>query len=148
MNGREPLRPKIQEFLNTEALTAGRFAIVGSVATATHAAGALVMFYSGMPAFPANAVGFILGFGVSFAGHHLWSFRGSTNLGRRIRRFFALALLGFLVNSSTLAAWLAFTPWPQAVGLIISNGAIPGVTYVGARLWAFRETGQLNSESR
>ncbi|AXS42778.1 GtrA family protein [Breoghania sp. L-A4] len=124
--------------------TAWRFGIVGLAATATHAGIALALTVSGL-AHPlvANLIAFLVAFAVSFLGHHVWSFPDSASTARRRRRrmmrFFALAFAGFAANSAALAGWLAWVPLPDALGVIVSIGLIPLVTYLGARMWAFAE---------
>lgn len=133
--------PSLKQQVKSEARTAGRFAIVGLAATATHAAVALCLLKFGLlSAFPANICGFLVAFSVSFTGHHLWSFsslRGDGRTGQRMRRFFVLAIVGFALNSGILAAWLDFTAWPDALGILVSIAIVPALTFLGARLWAF-----------
>lgn len=124
-----------------EAGTAGRFAVVGAVATATHAGVAVTLLNTNLlNAFPANIVGFLVAFAVSFSGHHFWSFAATHTPGqtfRRIRRFFLLAISGFALNSGVLASWLAFTPWPDTLGILFAIAVVPALTFLGARFWAF-----------
>lgn len=147
--------PPLTRRIKTEAATALRFAIVGALATLTHAATALVFLNAGLlQAFPANIAGFLIAFIVSFSGHHFWSFahlKDGASTRRRMRRFFLLALCGFALNSGILASWLALTDWPEAVGILISIAAVPVMTFLGARLWAFSgpaSTGRNDKGSR
>lgn len=139
---REPLTGRHRLF--TELFTAWRFGLVGIAATLTHAGIALALTVSGV-AHPlvANLIAFLVAFLVSFLGHHFWSFPdpASTKQRRRRRmlRFFVLAFAGFSANSIALAGWLAWVPLPDAIGVLVSIGLIPLVTYLGARLWAFAE---------
>ncbi|WP_289035277.1 GtrA family protein [uncultured Roseibium sp.] len=130
-----------QDRAKAEAGTAVRFAIVGGVATLTHSGVALLLLQSGLlPAFLANTGGFVIAFAVSFLGHHHWSFRtenSGAEAGRRMRRFFLLALAGFALNSSVLAGWLGLTSWPESLGILFSIAVVPALTFLGARLWAF-----------
>lgn len=124
-----------------EVGTAGRFAIVGGLATLTHAGVALSLLNLDLlPAFFANIAGFMTAFVLSFSGHHFWSFPHSLSDGqtsRRMRRFFLLALLGFALNSGVLATWLTFTPWPDGLGILFSIVIVPALTFLGSRFWAF-----------
>ncbi len=128
----------------TELFTAWRFGLVGIAATLTHAGIALALTVSEL-AHPlvANLIAFLVAFGVSFLGHHFWSFPDPASTARRRRRrmlrFFVLALTGFSANTAALAGWLAWVPLPDALGVLVSIGLIPLVTYLGARLWAFAE---------
>jgi len=127
--------------VKTEAGKAGRFAVVGAIATLVHTAVSLGLLQLGvLSAFPANIAGFLVAFCFSFAGHHFWSFadsRQDAKTTHRMRRFFVIALTGFLINSSVLTAWLALTPWPDSLGLLISIAIVPGLSFIGARFWAF-----------
>lgn len=135
---------RLRAAARAEALTASRFAIVGLAATAVHAAVALLLALPDILApLIANTVAFLTAFGVSFAGHHFWSFpqtaAGQSRWRARLPRFFLLAVAGFAANSGVLAAWLAFTPWPKGLGILLAICIIPAVTFLGARLWAFAE---------
>lgn len=133
--------PSLKHQIKSEARTAGRFAIVGLVATGTHAVAALCLLEFGLlSAFPANICGFLVAFIVSFTGHHRWSFSGSLDedrTGQRMRRFFVLAIAGFALNSGVLAAWLDLTAWPDSLGILVAIAVVPALTFLGARLWAF-----------
>ncbi|WP_417670258.1 GtrA family protein [Roseibium sp.] len=131
----------LQSRAKAEAGTAIRFAIVGGLATLTHAAVAVLLFETDLlPALIANLAGFLVAFGVSFAGHHFWSFsatRHNGGTGKRMRRFFILAVTGFALNSSVLASWIGLTNWPETLGILFSIAIVPALTFLGARLWAF-----------
>ncbi|GGB61528.1 hypothetical protein GCM10011316_36880 [Roseibium aquae] len=128
-------------WMKAEAGKAGRFAVVGALATLVHTTVSLGLLQSGMlQAFPANVAGFLVAFCFSFAGHHFWSFaepNGHSRTTHRMRRFFIIALAGFMVNSGVLTAWLALTPWPESIGLVVAIAIVPGLSFLGARLWAF-----------
>lgn len=127
--------------IRTETAAAGKFAIIGVLATLTHAAVAASLLQAGaLSAFPANICGFAVAFGVSFSGHYFWSFSHLRRKGaafRSMRRFLVIALSGFLLNSTVLALWLKLTPWPDLVGLLFSIAIVPALSFLGARLWAF-----------
>ncbi|WP_269585299.1 GtrA family protein [Roseibium sp. Sym1] len=129
------------ERLRTESAAAGKFAIVGVLATLTHTVVAAGMLQSGtLSAFPANICGFLTAFGVSFCGHYFWSFAHLRQQGKALKsmiRFLIIALSGFAVNSFVLALWLELTPWPDLLGLLVSIAIVPALSFLGARLWAF-----------
>lgn len=130
-----------RETLRTETAAAGKFAIVGVLATVTHAVVAAGLLQSGvLGAFPANICGFLVAFGVSFSGHYFWSFAHLRQQGKAVRsmtRFLVIALSGFALNSFVLALWLELTPWPDLFGLLVSIAIVPALSFLGARLWAF-----------
>ncbi len=124
--------------LRRELATASRFAIVGLIGTLVHTCVAMSASLSGLlPTFLANILGFVIAFGVTFTGHHLWSFPGGHDKARRMRRYFVLSVAGFALNATILASWLAFTPWPRSLGLMIAILVVPGLSFIGSRLWAF-----------
>ena len=127
--------------LKTETAAAGKFAIIGILATLTHAAVATILLETGtLTAFPANVCGFLVAFTVSFSGHYYWSFSHLRQDGtalKSMRRFLVIAVSGFLLNSTVLVAWLKLTPWPDLIGLLFSIAIVPAFSFLGARLWAF-----------
>jgi putative flippase GtrA len=127
--------------LKTEAGAAGKFALVGIAATLTHAGvSALLLEIGHVHAMLANLAGFVVAFGVSFSGHYYWSFshlRQHNAALKAMLRFFLIAVSGFALNSSVLALWLSFTPWPDLLGLMVSIAIVPALTFAAARMWAF-----------
>ncbi|GHB27992.1 GtrA family protein [Salinicola rhizosphaerae] len=120
-----------------EAKTVTRFGLVGGSATAAHLliAAALSALWPTLSEFIVNVCGFLVAFQISLAGHRRLTFqrRGSA------RRFFVLALLGFLLNNGVLASLLAATTFRGFSAIVIATLSVPIVTYIGSRLWAFRE---------
>lgn len=127
--------------LKTETAAIGKFAVIGVIATLTHASVASVLLETGaLTAFPANICGFLVAFTVSFSGHYYWSFSHLRQDGtalKSMRRFLVISLSGFLLNSTVLALWLKLTPWPDLFGLLLSIAIVPAFSFLGARLWAF-----------
>jgi len=127
--------------LKIESAAAGKFALVGVLATLTHIAVAASLLQFGiLSAFPANICGFLVAFGVSFSGHYLWSFAHLRQQGKAVKsmsRFLAIALSGFALNAFVLTLWLKLTPWPDLAGLLVSIAIVPALSFLGARLWAF-----------
>ena len=113
-----------------------RFGLVGGAATLIHllVAGALLGFFTGLSPFIANIVAFLMAFLVSLHGHRHITFKQQ---GSGVK-FFVVALSGFALNNFLLASMLAVTPLPDFVALTISTLAVPIVSYLAARLWAFR----------
>lgn len=133
----DPVRRK----LRTETAAAGKFAVIGGLATLTHAFVAASLLESGTTsAFPANICGFLVAFCVSFGGHYYWSFSHLRQQGTALKsmiRFLVIALAGFALNSFVLALWLELTPWPDLLGLLLAIAVVPALSFLGARLWAF-----------
>ncbi|WP_306141870.1 GtrA family protein [Roseibium sp. MMSF_3412] len=130
-----------RDTLKTEGAAVGKFAIVGVLATLTHAVVASVLFETGLLAVvPSNVSGFLAAFIVSFSGHYFWSFSHLRQAGTMLKsmtRFLIISVSGFALNSTILALWLAFAPWPEIYGLWLAIAVVPAFSFVGARLWAF-----------
>ncbi|MED5499453.1 GtrA family protein [Salinicola sp. LHM] len=123
--------------LKREAKTAARFGLVGTVATAAHLSVAAVLsaLWPTLSEFIVNLCGFLVAFQISLVGHRRLTFRRRG----RAKRFFTLAVLGFVLNNGVLAALLASTRIAGFWAIVIATLTVPLITYVGSRLWAFRE---------
>lgn len=127
--------------LKTETASAGKFAVVGVLATLTHAAVAAGLLESGaLPPLAANLCGYLVAFWVSFGGHYFWSFAHLRQEGTAVKsivRFLIVSVSGFLLNTAILSLWLKLTPWSELMGLLFSIAIVPALTFMAARLWAF-----------
>jgi len=124
--------------LLAELFTAGRFALVGIAATATHMLVVWNLVEAGyFPVLGANLVAFLTAFGVSFAGHYLWTFRAPGKPIRAMRRFFAIAFSAFAVNSALLAGLLDGELLPERWAAVLAAAVIPLITYLASRAWGF-----------
>lgn len=123
--------------LKREAKTAARFGLVGTVATAAHLSVAAVLsaLWPTLSEFIVNLCGFLVAFQISLIGHRRLTFRRRG----RAKRFFTLAVLGFVLNNGVLAALLASTRIAGFWAIVIATLTVPLITYIGSRLWAFRE---------
>lgn len=116
------------------------FVLVGASAAAVHlAVVAAAVQLAGITPLPANVVGFLVAFLVSFGGHVRWTFPTppSERAGAR-RRFFAIALTGFALNQAAYA-WalrLVGERWylPALFGVLL---AVAVSTFLLSKLWAF-----------
>jgi putative flippase GtrA len=113
--------------------------MVGVAATLTHiaVANAVLALVTGS-AYVASAAGFAVAFVVSYLGHYHFTFARNGNHGQSFPRFFLVALTGFLGSLLVLKVIAAQGGIPQAVSLTLSILVIPGLTYLAARIWAFR----------
>ncbi|QAA92519.1 GtrA family protein [Pollutimonas thiosulfatoxidans] len=116
------------------------FIAVGSAAAATHwLVVVLAVSLGGLPPLIANIAGWLVAFGVSFAGHFRLTFRHQhAPMGLAARRFFAVSALGFGVNELSYAWLLHATDLPYDLLLALILIAIAGMTFILGRLWAFR----------
>ncbi len=116
----------------------GWFALVGVAAALTHL-GVFAALRSLCWPELANALGFVVAFGVSFAGHRWLSFAGtSTPLGQSFRRFLVTALVGFACNEAVFVLLYRGLDWPSLLALLSAMVVAAGQTFLFSRFWAFR----------
>ncbi len=114
------------------------FLAVGAAASATH----LLVFAAAQHwLWPelANAVGFLVGFFVSFHGHRRFTFPDASTTARQsFGRFAITALAGFASNEATFVLLLRGAGWPALAALPAALVVAAGQTYLLGRYWAFR----------
>jgi putative flippase GtrA len=119
------------------------FIVVGTAAALTHMAVFAVLHYGVAPALwpeVANAIGFLIAFGVSFVGHRRLSFQDAgTTLHQSLLRFAATALAGFMTNEIIFALLLRTAGLWSMLALVMALVAAAGQTFVLSRFWAFRK---------
>ena len=115
------------------------FIAVGCAAAAVHWLAVVALVgHGGWPALLANVLGWLLAFGVSFAGHHRLSFRGhGAPLGAAARRFFIVSAAGFAVNEAAYAGLLRWGVLRYDLGLALVLVGVAALTYLLGRHWAF-----------
>lgn len=118
------------------------FIAVGSAAALVHWS-VVVALVSGLGAAPlaANVGGWLVAFGVSFAGQSLLTFRDhGAPVAQSAPRFFALSFGGFALNETAYALVLRFSPWRYDVVLAFVLVGVAVATYLLSRHWAFRRS--------
>ncbi len=116
------------------------FVAVGCTAAATHWAvvRALVETGNGSP-LGANVAGWLMAFGVSFWGHHRFTFSAQgARLSSALPRFFGVSLVGFLINEATYAVLLHWGGWRYDLTLAAVLVLVAVGTFIVSRSWAFR----------
>lgn len=114
------------------------FLAVGGTAALTHM-GVFTLVQHLMWPELANALGFLIAFFVSFAGHRLLSFKDAgTSVGTSFRRFTVTALAGFASNELVFILLLRGLDMPALPALFIALVFAAGQTFVFSRFWAFR----------
>lgn len=114
------------------------FLVVGVTAALTHA---LVFGLAQPYMWPeaANALGFVVAFFVSFAGHRLLSFQDAgTSLIQSLMRFGVTALGGFTTNEVVFTLLLRGLGWSAWLALFTAMVLAAGQTFVLSRWWAFK----------
>lgn len=114
------------------------FLAVGGSAALTHM-GVFALMQNQMWPEVANALGFLIAFFVSFAGHRLLSFKDAgTSVGTSLGRFAVTALAGFASNELVFILLLRGLDWPSLLALFVALVVAAGQTFVLGRFWAFR----------
>ena len=114
------------------------FLAVGGTAAATHM-GIFALAQAHMWPELANALGFVIAFMVSFAGHRLLSFKDAgTTVATSLLRFGLTALAGFASNELIFVLLLRGLALPALLALFLALLFAAGQTFVLSRFWAFR----------
>lgn len=114
------------------------FLAVGGTAALVHM-GVFALVQDHMLPELANALGFVIAFGVSFAGHRGLSFKDATTSVRTsLGRFAVTALAGFASNELIFALLLRVAGLPALVALFVALVFAAGQTFLFSRFWAFR----------
>lgn len=117
-----------------------KFAIVGGLATATHAGlFAFIIEAQIAQALEANFIAFAVAFLISFLGQYHWTFRntGDSHWTRKILKFLVVALTGLGLNTAgvlIIVDWLLL-PYPFAVIFMVT--VVPATTFIINKKWAF-----------
>jgi putative flippase GtrA len=113
------------------------FGLVGLVAAAVHT-GVFAALRQAMWPELANALGFVIAFGVSFIGHRYVSFADTTTaVGQSLLRFGVTALLGFAANELSFVLMWRVLQWPDLLSLWIAMVVAAVQTFWLGRFWAF-----------
>lgn len=114
-----------------------RFGLVGVAATVTYAAMALIFERWGVPVLLGNALAYVTGFGVSYAGHRLWSFQSDAAHGRALPRFAAAQAIGLGLNTLIIATLMRLG-LPYILAMPAAVAAVPVAIYFISKYWVFR----------
>lgn len=100
-----------------------------------------VLIAVGVTALLANLFAFLTAFGVSFLGHHFYSFQGhGAPATTTLKRFAVVAIIGFLINEGLLLALLNPLENTPILALALSTLSAAALTFVLSKKWAFRLT--------
>ncbi|MDI9336233.1 MAG: GtrA family protein [Gammaproteobacteria bacterium] len=115
------------------------FGMVGISAMTIHL-GVVWFMVNGLSMLPerANLLGFLVAFGVSFSGHYYITFRNSSEtVVFAVLKFFAVAVVGFLINSLLYNWLLTFrVHYLLTLGGVLIFVAL--ITFLLSKWWVFR----------
>ncbi|MCJ9751012.1 GtrA family protein [Neorhizobium sp. BETTINA12A] len=119
-----------------------RFATVGVLATAAH-----LTIYSVLSELfvveplAANAIAFVLAFGISFTGQAGWTFRddagGRWLTSARLTRFLAASVAGFAFNTSIVFVIVTWLDYPGIYALPFMATLVPAALFLLNKYWVF-----------
>ena len=113
---------------------------VGVVGTGGHYL-ALVALVRGAGLDPvvATTCGFAVGAVINYVANYHLTFRSRRSHAGTMPRFFAIALAGMRVNAGVMAACHRGLGLHYLLSQVLATGTVVVLTYLGNRLWTFRE---------
>jgi putative flippase GtrA len=116
------------------------FGTVGALAAAVHLGVVGLLVPAGLHPLVANVIAFLTAFGVSFSGHRRWTFptTGRPRPGP-LPRFFAVALMAFVLNEGLYALILASGLLGYREALVVVLVIVAAITFVASKYWAFTD---------
>jgi putative flippase GtrA len=116
-----------------------RFGVVGLTAATVHfyIVVSIVETWDIVPLI-ANVFAFGISFQISYWGHRMWTFVGTTTLHREaFPKLVFIQALNFAANESLFYVFLAMDlPYPVALAIVLT--ILPIFTFVSSKLWVFR----------
>ena len=117
------------------------FAVVGVAATLTHVIAALAARELGdLSPLAANFVGYACAVGVSYLGNARFTFRRAVLHGPQFVRFVVVSLAGLALTQGLTWLLAERAGWPFWMALAVVAVAVPALSFVLQRVWAFRQT--------
>ena len=115
------------------------FAIVGAAATLTHVGAALAAReLADLTPMVANFAGYAAAVGVSYLGNARFTFRRALWHGPQFMRFVVVSLIGLALTQGLTWLLVERGGWPFEAGLAVVAVAVPALSFLLQRLWAFR----------
>jgi putative flippase GtrA len=116
-----------------------RFAVVGAIATAIHAAVfTIAIEFVQMEAVAANALAFVVALLTGYALNRRWTFVAHGAEHARLWRYAIAALVVLALNSTIMFAVVHVAHWSPYVGLAVSIVLAPPVSFALNQYWVFR----------
>lgn len=117
-----------------------RFALVGGLATLTHAGLAAVLTLTlSWPQVTINTIAFLIAFCVSGIGHSIYTFKLSKGRKSAILRWFIVSLLGLIFGNLIIFSTMTGLNAPRWLAQALAIAIVPIWSFSASRLWAFKE---------
>ena len=116
-----------------------RFAVVGAIATAIHAAVfAALIETTRIDPVAATVVAFATAFAAGFVLNRRWTFGSSASPAAQLPRYLAAQLAGLALSAAIMHVAVHLQRWSPYAGLALSIALVPPVTFALSRWWVFR----------
>jgi putative flippase GtrA len=120
----------------------GTFALVGLAATAVHSLVALsVHELAGAGALASTVAGYLCAVGFSYLGNARLTFGRPALHGAQFVRFLVVSATGLAANLGLTWLLVDRLGWPFKAALAVVVVVIAALSFVFARIWAFRDRG-------
>lgn len=129
----------------------GRFALVGALATATHAlAFTAAIEAAHIEPVLATALAFVIAMLVGYALNRRWTFAVHDAAAQRLGRYALAALAGLALNTGIMYCVVHLLHASPYLGLAAAILVVPPVTFSLNQFWVFKDAGQRrpNTEPR
>jgi putative flippase GtrA len=116
-----------------------RFAVVGAIATAIHAAVfAALIETTRIDPVAATVVAFAAAFVAGFVLNRRWTFGSRAAPAAQLPRYLASQLAGLALSAAIMHVAVHLQRWSPYAGLALSIALVPPVTFALSRWWVFR----------
>ena len=116
-----------------------RFAVVGAIATAIHAAVfAALIETTRIDPVAATVVAFLVAFAAGFVLNRRWTFGSRADPAAQLPRYLAAQLTGLALSAAIMHVAVHLQRWSPYAGLALSILLVPPVTFALSRWWVFR----------
>ena len=116
-----------------------RFAVVGAIATAIHAAVfTIAIEFVDIEPVTANALAFVVALLTGYALNRRWTFVAHGAEHARLWRYAIAALVVLALNSAIMFAVVHVAHWSPYIGLAVSIVLAPPVSFALNQYWVFR----------
>jgi putative flippase GtrA len=116
------------------------FGIVGTTAAFVQLSIVILLVsFTGLHPLTANIVGFIFAFNVSYFGHRLFTFAGtSTQHHIAVRRLLSVAISNFIANEGLFYIFLMVFKFYYPIALLLVLLILPVITFILSKKWVFK----------
>lgn len=126
---------------NSLLATASRFSIVGVINTGLGFLTIFTLMAAGLDPFVSNALGYAVGFCISFLLHKAWVFNQKGRSLRQIARYVASVAIAYVGNISCLSVLLKMGFWPY-LSQVMAAGIYTAILFLFSMQWIFQRDGK------